>query len=137
MDNLRGIVLCDMATLQQEAAVDKLIEQGGRSMSKAMRTSKVPYSPESAKNPQKLTRSKGYREILQRRGLTEDFITERLIDDIEAKPQKRFLELNLGAEILGMKKKSEQAVARVLIVNITDRAATKYGINESTGGSGQ
>ncbi len=97
-----------MATLQQEAAVDKLVEQRGKSISKAMRESKLPYSPKTAKNPKNLTESKGFREILTKRGLTEDFITRALVEDIKSKPGKRLGELALGADILGMKDTSEK-----------------------------
>lgn len=65
------------------------------------------YTPATSHTPQKLTESKGYKELLDEYGLNEKFITEALVDDIRSKPRKRFFELNLGAEILGMKKRSD------------------------------
>ena len=92
-----------MATLKQEAAVKELVESGGASVSKAMRESKHPYSPKTAKTPKKLTGSKGYKEELAKYGLTPKLVTSSLVEDIKAKPQKRVSELALGAEILRMK----------------------------------
>lgn len=93
-----------MATLQQRAAVEKLVEIGGKSVSRAMMTSKLPYSPKTAKTPKKLTESNGFKELLEEYGLTEGLITKALVNDIKKKPQRRLPELTLGAEILGMKK---------------------------------
>lgn len=50
-----------MATRKQKAAIQKLVENGGKSVSAAMR--EVGYSPETAKSPSKLTESKSYREF--------------------------------------------------------------------------
>lgn len=120
-----------MATLQQEAAVDKLVEQGGKSISRAMRESRLPYSPKTAKTPKKLTESKGFREILTRRGLTEDFITRALVNDIKNKPKNRIAELKLGAEILGMKAVQGTGENKTLIINVTGETAARYGITAS------
>lgn len=94
-----------MASEMQRAALEKLVEQGGKSVSKAMRESKRPYSPRTAQTPKKLTESKGFKELMGEYGLTEGLITRALVSDIKAKPRKRFLELSLGAEILSMKKR--------------------------------
>lgn len=73
----------------------------------------VGYKANTAKKPQNLTESKGYQEELAKYGLTEEFITTELVSDIKAKPRKRFFELNLGAEILGMKKRAEQPMNQI------------------------
>lgn len=52
-----------MATIKQKKAIDKLVENGGN-ISKAMRD--VGYSPQTAKTPQKLTESKGWKELMDK-----------------------------------------------------------------------
>lgn len=94
-----------MATIKQEKALDKIVENHGN-VSRAML--EVGYEPNTAKNPKNLTESKGFKELLENYGLTEELVTTALVEDIKGKPRKRFLELSLGAEILGMKKKSEE-----------------------------
>ena len=50
-----------MATIKQKLAVDALVENGGN-VSQAML--KVGYSPATAKTPQKLTESDGFKDII-------------------------------------------------------------------------
>ena len=50
-----------MATIRQKEAFKKVMENGGN-VSKSMREAK--YSPESAHTPQKLTDSKGWKELM-------------------------------------------------------------------------
>lgn len=88
-----------MATLQQIAAVEKLVELRGTSVSRAMRESKLPYSPKTAKNPRNLTASKGFQEICEENGLTDAFLTKALFNDIKAKPKRREKELRLAFQI--------------------------------------
>lgn len=129
-----------MATLMQEAAVDKLVELGGRrtrghlSVSKAMRESKIPYSPATAKTPKKLTESKGFQEIARKKGLTAGLITGALVEDIKKKPQNRVPEMRLGADILGMTENKEGG-NKTLIINITGETAKRYGIGTSSSAS--
>jgi len=91
--------MSDMATLQQRAAVEKLVELGGRSVSRAMRESRLPYSAKTAKTPKKLTQSKGFIEICEENGLTDDFLTKALYNDIKGKPKKREKELRLAFQV--------------------------------------
>ena len=88
-----------MPTIKQLRAVSKLVENGGN-ISKAMESAN--YSKNTAKTPQKLTESKGFKEICDEVGLTDDFILQCLVDDIADKPRNRATELQLGAKIKGM-----------------------------------
>ena len=124
-----------MATQMQEAAVERLVEIGGKSVSRAMRTSKKPYSPKTAQTPKKLTESKGFKEVLEKYGLTEGFITKALVEDIKAKPQERYSELNLGADILGMKKSSEAGGNKVNILVVSEETQRRYEIDGKSEGS--
>ena len=93
------------ATPKQIAVVEKIIEMkesgvGKISISKAMRESNNPYTVWSAKNPQKLTRSPGFKQAYRKYGLSEGLIIKALAFDIENKPKNRIQELRLGAELL-------------------------------------
>lgn len=90
-----------MTTTKQKRALDIMVENGGVA-SRAMID--AGYSVETARTPSKLTRSKGFQQLLDEKGLTHGYIIEKLKEDIDAKPQKRIQELSLAAEISGMKK---------------------------------
>jgi len=88
-----------MATIKQKNAVNNIVDNGGN-VSKAMLDAK--YSKNTAKTPQKLTNSKGFKEICDEIGLTKSFITQCLIDDITDKPRNRQSELALASKMLGL-----------------------------------
>lgn len=88
-----------MPTEKQEKAIENMVENGGI-VSKAMID--AGYSPNTAKTPQKLTESEGYRELCEKYGLTDSLIITSLVEDIKAKPQNRKSELELGAKISGL-----------------------------------
>ena len=90
-----------MATIKQIKAVNKLVGNGG-SITEAMR--EAEYSENTLNTPQKLTESKGYKELLIKHGLTEDLIVGALVEDIKSKPGKRLGELQYGGELIGINK---------------------------------
>ena len=63
------------------------------------------YDYSTATVPSLITGSIGYIQSLAKYGLTEELITSSLVEDIQAKPQKRVRELELGADILSMRKR--------------------------------
>lgn len=83
----------------------ELVEMGG-------------YSKAVQDHPAKVLESKGFKQALAEYGLTEELITTSLVSDIKAKPKKRFLELSLGAEILGMKKRDPEDQSKKTVVAI-------------------
>jgi len=87
-----------MATYKQEKALDKMVENGGI-VSRAMLD--VGYSPNTAKTPQKLTESLGFIELCEEKGLTDDFLINALVEDINEKKGNRRAELELGFKIRG------------------------------------
>ncbi len=105
-------------------ALDKMVENGGV-VSRAMLD--VGYDPNTAKTPQKLTESKGFKQLLAESGLTENLITKSLVEDIESKPKNRLGELRLGAEILGMKAE-EPGGNKTLVIMVTGNTASRYGV---------
>ena len=84
-------IVLENPSLMQEGRKGELVEKGG-------------YSIATQKQPGKVLESKGFIEELENYGLTEELIKSALVDDIKGKPKKRYAELSLGAEILGMKK---------------------------------
>ena len=87
-----------MATIRQKLALHKAIKNGGN-ISKAM--VEVGYSENTAHTPQKLTGSKGFLELCEDIGLTDDFLAKALFDDIKAKKQNRKPELELAFRVKG------------------------------------
>lgn len=87
-----------MTTIKQQKALNKTVENGGN-ISKAMR--EVGYSKNTAKNPKKLTESKGFKELCSEKGLTDNFLLNALVADIKAKKGNRRAELELGFKITG------------------------------------
>ena len=87
-----------MPTIKQKLALSKMVENGGNA-SQAMRD--VGYSENTAKTPQKLTESKGFKELCEDSGLTDSFLIESLVEDIKAKKGNRKAELELGFKIRG------------------------------------
>jgi hypothetical protein len=87
-----------MATVKQKKALDALVGNGGN-VTKAML--EVGYSKNTANTPQKLTESIGFQELMNDKGLTDDLLVDALVDDIIAKPKRRFKELELGFKVRG------------------------------------
>ncbi len=97
-----------------------MVENGGN-VSKAMRD--AGYSPQTAKVPQKLTKSAGFAELLEAY-LPDDMLLRALSDDIEGKELNRKAELELAFKLKGkMVDKSESNVS-VEISSITSEEKT-------------
>ena len=88
-----------MPTIKQKQVVKRIMENNGN-VSKSMR--EVGYSKNYSKNPQTLVNSKGFIEVCNEAGLTEEFIIKCLIDDIKNKPSYRATELGLAAKMRGL-----------------------------------
>lgn len=82
----------------------------GCTMSKAEIMREAGYSEAIATVPAKITESKGFQELLEEAGLTQNLIAKSLADDIKAKPRKRVNELRLGADITGMIKRNNTII---------------------------
>jgi len=101
-----------MATIKQKKALEKIMENRGN-ISKAMK--EAGYDDTTARNPKNLTDSKGYKALLTECGLTEELITLSLVTDIKSNKGKRFSELALGAELLGMRKNGINIANQVMV----------------------
>lgn len=95
-----------MPTDKQERALENMVENGGN-MSQAML--EAGYSPNTAKTPQKLTESKGFIELCEEKGLTDDLLINALVEDIKEKKGNRKAELELGFKIKGRLQKENMA----------------------------
>lgn len=69
-----------MATIRQQLAVEKMLENQGN-VSKAMR--EAGYSEAMAKNPQTLTKSEGFRELLEQK-LPDSLLLKTHLEGLEA-----------------------------------------------------
>jgi len=88
-----------MPTMKQKKVVNRIIENHGN-ISKSMR--EVGYEENTCKNPKNLTESKGFKQLCEEQGLTDDFIIKCLMEDIQNKPMNRQQELNLASKIKGL-----------------------------------
>lgn len=77
-----------------------LVAKGSHTLKDTM--IKAGYSVNTAKAPTKVTESKGFKQLCDDCGLTDNLILKSLQEDIEKKPQRRVQELFLGAKIKGM-----------------------------------
>jgi hypothetical protein len=85
-------------TVRQRLALKEMVENGGQVV-KAM--IKVGYSKNTAHTPQKLTDSKGFQQLCDEIGLTDDFLVNALVNDIKEKPKNRKPELELAFKVKG------------------------------------
>ena len=125
-----------MATIRQKLALHKSIKNGGN-ISKAM--VEVGYSKNTAHTPQKLTESKGFIELCEEIGLTDDFLAKALYDDIKAKKQDRKPELELAFKVKGRLKEQDEKpkgnTYNIFIAEQRDRIARRV-LARNAGGEG-
>ncbi len=84
-------------TIKQKLAMELVVENGGN-VSKAMRD--AGYSPATAKNPDKLTSSQSWQDLMDAY-LPDDMLLRALSDDIEKKEGNRTAELTLAVKMKG------------------------------------
>lgn len=117
-----------MATVKQKKALDIMVGNGGN-VTRAML--EANYSPNTANTPQKLTQSRGFKELCEERGLTEDFLIDALVEDIEKKPQNRKAELELGFKVIGKLKETDGG-NKTLVLVVAGETAERYGLTRNT-----
>lgn len=115
-----------MATTRQKMAFNRVVENGGN-ISRAMMD--VGYTPATAKTPQKLTESKGFQELCNQHGLTDDFLIRALIEDIENKPKNRKPELELAFKIKGRMMEEKPESTRPINLVIPIQVSQAFNIN--------
>jgi len=76
-----------MATLKQKQVAKKIVENGGMAISRAME--EVGYSPQTAKTPDKLTDSKGWKELMEKY-LPDDKLFAKHEEALEARKWNDF-----------------------------------------------
>lgn len=103
--------------MKQKKVVHRIIENHGN-ISKSMR--EVGYSENTAINPKNLTESKGFKEICNNIGLTDDFIAKCLQEDIEGKPLNRKPELELASKLKGLLVEKKEITAKISLSDILD-----------------
>lgn len=88
---------------QKRAFVE--ITRNNRSVTSAMRL--AGYDDTTVTKPKNLTESKGFNELMDAMGLTDEFLNRALKEDIENKPTQRVAELKLAYQLKGKLKESE------------------------------
>lgn len=111
-------------TPKQRKATEKLIANGGN-ISKAMK--EAGYTEATAKNPKNLTESKGFQELCEELGLTDQLLLDALVYDIENKKKNRKAELELGFKIKGRLTEKHEVT-----VNTVEKILEGYGITEGS-----
>lgn len=96
-------------TPKQRAAARRLVENlySDKPEDLGVILEDIGYSKSIALNPFMVTESVGFKQAVRDLGLTEELVTNALVDDIKKKPQSRVQELKLAAEVLGMVKREE------------------------------
>lgn len=117
-----------MATLKQRRAAEKLVENGGN-VSQAMID--AGYSPATAHNPSKLTERKGFQDLCDDLGLTENLLVTALVSDIKKKPKNRKAELELAFKVRG-KLSDNPNSNKTLVLVVTGETAARYGVVPSS-----
>ena len=103
-------------------ALQKIVENGGN-VSKAMRD--VGYSKETAKNPSKLTNARGFRQLMEESGLSNEFLARALYEDIKGKPLRRVQELTLAFKLMGLLKDRTEG-DKTLILVASSESVSRY-----------
>jgi len=111
-----------MPTIKQRKAFKQIIENHS-SISKAMRD--VGYKKTTATVPYNLTKSKGWQELCEEIGLTDELLATALVEDIKAKPQNRKAELELGFKVKGRLKENETPTQQNNFFILDDDRASK------------
>lgn len=98
-----------MATDLQKRTLDKTVEYGGKGKKivKGHILREVGASEAVIKTPQKVFESKGFLQLCDELGLTDNFLTEALVADIKGKPKKREKELRLAFQVRGRLKDTD------------------------------
>lgn len=92
-------------TLRQKKAVSILAEKGGTpglTMGKVLK--EAGYSRVVQLTPQKVTETKGFKQIAAEVGLTDDLVLGYLAEDLAAKPRRRTEELKIYGKWFGLEK---------------------------------
>lgn len=114
-----------MATLKQKKAFNSIVEKSrtGGTLGEALL--EANYSPNTAIKPSQVMKSKGFKELCEEAGLTDDFLITALRDDIEKKPQNRKPELELAFKVTGKLNETPQE-NKTLIINIGAETNKRY-----------
>lgn len=111
-------------TKRQRLAVSKILENKGP-VGKALR--EVGYSEGIATNPRLVTESKGFQQVMQTMGLTEELLTSCLVEDIHRKKDNRLGELTLGFKLHGKLRETQEG-NKTLVLITSGESATRYNL---------
>jgi len=112
-----------MATDLQHKTLERTVEVGRtkKRIIKRQILRDVGYSEAVAAQPHKVFESKGFLALCDEIGLTDDFLTKALYDDIKAKPKRREKELRLAFQVKQKLNDNEKHGNTINVLNIFDR----------------
>ena len=105
-----------------------MVENGGR-VNPAMKA--AGYSVATAQTPKKLTTSKGFAELMNEYGLTDQLLLESLVFDIKNKPKNRKQEIELGAKLKGRLKDNPEVNLHFRLEDIFKKSKEDIAIKTS------
>lgn len=94
-------------TIRHKKAISILVEKGGvpgLTMGKVLK--EAGYSKAIQHTPQKVTETKGFLQLANDAGLTDEFLLNCLQEDIISKPRRRTEELKLAGKWRGLEKQN-------------------------------
>lgn len=142
-----------MATIKQKLAFKKVVK--GSTITQAMK--EVNYAPSTASRTNKLTRTKGWQELIEKH-ISEAALTKVHAEGLKATKRQgvggmvlntekgefghseievpdyavRHKYLETGYKIRGRLKEAEGDTNKILIINVTQSASSRYGTDSST-----
>ena len=127
-----------MATALQENLAKEIVKNTRRKkpLNKGQLVELGGYSKTVAiAKPEVILSQKGVKDSLRKLGLTEELITNALVEDIAEKKGNRVRELALGADILGMTEEDKGGDKTFNITQIIINGNPRDKSNEETGDS--
>ena len=121
-----------MSTILQENLASEIIKAKGKKNKKELLVSAGYDLTTEEASPGRTIQQKGVKKELAKYGLTDKLITSSLVIDIKKKPQKRLGELNLGADILGLKESKGDTNIVTLKTIIINRPTNGNSDNQSS-----
>jgi len=94
-------------------------------MSTAMR--KAGYAESVVRTPKVVVESKGFQQVMQNMGLTEELLTSCLVEDIHRKKDNRLGELTLGFKLHGKLRETQEG-NKTLVLITSGESATRYNL---------
>ena len=105
-------------TKRQKLAFQNISENIGNPQSIGNSLVKAGYSVKTSESPQLVLESKGFKQLCEESGLSDNMILKALADDIQQKPRDRSKELAIACKVKGLYKADNEQ--RTMPIDIAD-----------------